>query len=156
MKQSTKYLLLAVGAIMVMSYGAVKYWPKGLRNKNPGNIRHNPANDWKGMTGQDKDGFVIFSDDKYGIRAIGKVIDSYQRRGIWMLRDVIETWAPPGDNNNTDSYLSHVMQLTGWQAAHVPQRSEGDYAALVKAIVHHENGRQPYTDQFIADALALA
>lgn len=142
--------------MLALTYGATKYWPRGLRNNNPGNIRHQDANDWQGMTGQDSSGFVIFSEPKWGIRAIGKVIDSYQRRGIWMLRDVIETWAPPGDNNDTDSYLSHVMQLTGWQAAHVPQRTEGDYVALVKAIVLHENGRQPYSDQYIADALALA
>lgn len=155
MKQNTKYLLLAVGAIMVMSYGAVKYWPRGLRNKNPGNIRHNPANDWYGMTGQDKDGFVIFGNAADGIDAIGEIIDSYQRRGIWMLADVIRTWAPATENN-VESYLSHVMQLTGWQAAHVPQRTEGDYVGLVKAIITHENGRNPYSDEFIAESLARA
>ena len=155
MKTQTK-ILIVIGAIMVLGYGSVKYWPRGLRNNNPGNIRHNPANDWNGMTGQDADGFVKFSGAQYGIRAIGKVIDSYQRRGKLMLRDVIETWAPPGDNNNTESYLSHVMLLTGWQAAHVPQRTEGDYIGLVKAIIKHENGRNPYSDQFIADALAMA
>ncbi|MBC54119.1 MAG: hypothetical protein CMQ34_09845 [Gammaproteobacteria bacterium] len=148
--------------MLALTYGARKYWPRGLRNNNPGNIRHNPANNWYGMTGQDRDGFVIFGDPADGIDAIGEIIDSYQRRGIWMLRNVIETWAPGNGKdqngkaytNSTEAYLSHVMQLTGWQAAHVPQRTEGDYVGLVKAIITHENGRNPYSDEFIAASLA--
>lgn len=151
----TQKILIAIGVVMVLSYGATKFMPRGLRNKNPGNIRHNPANDWNGMVGQDEGGFVVFSGAHFGIRAIGKIIDSYQRRGVWMLRDVIEEWAPP-EENQSDAYLSHVMFLTGWQAAQVPQRTEGDYVALVKAIIKHENGINPFTDQFITDALAMA
>ena len=151
----TQKILLVIGVIMVLSYGAPKLMPRGLRNNNPGNIRHNPANDWNGMTGQDDAGFVIFSEGRYGLRAIGKVLDSYQRRGVWMLRDVIEQWAP-SEENDLESYLSHVMKLTGWQAAHVPQRAEGDYVSLVKAIIKHENGFNPYSDQYIVDSLAMA
>lgn len=141
--------------MVLAMYGARKYWPRGLRNNNPGNIRHNPANDWKGMTGQDSAGFVQFESADYGIRAMGRIIDSYRNRGIVTLRQIIEAWAPDTEND-TDSYLSHVMQLTGWQAAQVPMRSEGDYQALVKAIITHENGRQPYSDEYISQALAMA
>ena len=139
----------------MLGYGARKYWPRGIRNNNPGNIRHNAANPWKGMTGQDDDGFVIFESAQFGIRAMGKIIDSYRNRGIVTLKQIVDTWAPDTENN-TESYLSHVMQMTGWQAAQMPVRSEGDYLALVKAMIKHENGRVPYEDEYIADALALA
>lgn len=155
MNKQAKILFIVVVMIMVMGVGAAKYWPRGIRNNNPGNIKHNAANDWVGMTGQDKDNFVIFSRPEFGIRAMGRIFDSYQRRGLVNLKMMIDAWAPAEENDN-DSYLAHVMQLTGWQWTHMPLRAEGDYHALVKAIIKHENGRQPYTDELITAALALA
>ncbi len=162
MMQWLKVAALVGGIMVVGVYGAKKYWPRGIRNNNPGNIRHNPTNDWHGMVGVDKDGFVVFGNPADGIDAMGEIFDSYKRRGVWMLSDVIRAWAPSrGTDHNgnsytnaTEAYLAHVMQLTGWQAAHVPQRAEGDYLALTKAIITHENGRNPYTDEFITAALA--
>lgn len=155
MNKTLKTFLIIGGLMLIGSYGAIKYWPRGLRNNNPGNIRHNPANDWLGMVGQDEDGFVKFSDAKYGIRAMGKIIDSYKTRGVVMLRQIIETWAPPGEND-TDDYLAHIQQKTGWQSYHVPVREEGDYLTMIKIMIEHENGRNPYSTQYIMEALEIA
>ena len=129
----------------------------GLRNNNPGNIRFNAANDWVGQIGQDKRGYVIFDKPENGIRAMGKVLDSYARQGIVKLTQIISRWAPDNEND-TASYLAHVASQTGWDPGFIPVRSEGDYHALVKAIIKHENGFIPpsYDDQFITNALGLA
>lgn len=129
---------------------------RGLRNNNPGNIRFNEANDWVGQVGQDKDGYAIFSDPKYGIRAAGKVLDAYARQGVLSIRQIITRWAPAGDNNDTEAYIKHVVQLIGRPDYFVPVRSEGDYLDLVKAIIKHENGVNPYSDDDIKAGLSLA
>lgn len=149
-----KYVIAVVVALVL--YGGYRMGiPRGIRNKNPGNIRYHAANDWLGQVGKDDAGYAIFSDAKYGIRAMGKTLDSYQRRGVLTVEDIINTWAPPSENN-TGAYLSHVLQLTGWPPGFIPIRAEGDYPTLVKAIIKHENGLQPYSDDFIAASLAIA
>lgn len=147
------WLLLA---IVIIGAGFKVVQPRGIRNNNPGNIRWSPANDWLGQTGQDDAGYAIFEDPKFGIRAMGKILDSYHRGGHVTLRQIIFRWAPPGDNNPTEAYLANVMEQTGWPDYFVPVRQEGDYLPLVRAIIQHENGRNPYSDEFISQALAMA
>lgn len=143
------FLLLTGGA-------AVYQFTRGIRNNNPGNIRYNDANNWQGQTGKDDKGFVIFSDSKYGIRAIGKVIDSYKRRGLLSIRDIISTWAPSSENN-TEAYVESVVKKMNVPTHHYqPARDDGDYPSLVKAIITHENGVNPYSDETIKSALAMA
>ncbi len=126
---------------------------RGIRNNNPGNIRHNAANNWVGAIGIDDAGFVIFDTPEHGIRAMRKVLESYGRRGIDSMRGIIETWAPRVENN-TDSYIQSVALQTGWNPETILSTSH--YPEMVKAIIKHENGSQPYSDQVIFHALQLA
>lgn len=131
---------------------------RGLRNNNPGNIKELPGDttQWLGERATDDDPvFEEFETPGHGIRAIGKIIDSYRRRGVITVRQIIETWAP-GSENNTEAYVHSVAKQTGWQEDFTPNRLEGNYTALVKAIIKHENGINPYDDDFIADSLAIA
>jgi len=125
---------------------------RGIRNKNPGNIRDSIYNNWNGKTGVDGAGFVIFSDARFGIRAIGKTIDSYQRRSVLTIAQIIETWAPPSENN-TASYIQSVAARMATSPDYIPSRSKGDYLPLVKAIITHENGFNPYSDDEINQGL---
>ncbi len=152
----TRLLVFSILIGVVLMSVTVYQKVRGLRNNNPGNIRFNEANDWVGQVGQDKDGYAIFSDPKYGIRAIGKVLDSYARQGVLSIRQIITRWAPAADNNDTEAYIQHVTQLLGRPDYFVPVRAEGDYPDLVKAIIKHENGLQPYSDDEIQAALSLA
>lgn len=157
-----------IAAIIILASGgtAVYYKVRGLRNNNPGNIRYNPANDWKGQTGYDGSGekrsdgtidwgMAKFKHHKWGIRAIGKTIDSYKRRGVLSVEQIISTWAPAIENN-VDAYIASVRSKTGWPRGYVPVREEGDYLPLVKAIITHENGMNPYSDSEIKEALNLS
>ena len=80
---------------------------RGVRNNNFGNIcRSFPA--WKGeiRVGDDLDHrFCVFSDWKYGIRALYKLLCTYiTKYGLDNVPDIISRYAPPSENN-TRSYM---------------------------------------------------
>lgn len=130
---------------------------RGLRNKNPGNIRFNPNNDWKGQIGQDDKSFVIFSEYKYGIRAISRVLQSYQNRGVLTVAQIIETWAPATEND-VDAYITSVEKYTGYPPWYIPQsflNGNGGYVPLIGAIIRHENGVNPFSEKEILEAIRI-
>lgn len=53
-----------------------------LSRNNPGCILPNPANPWKGMAAVQPPGPVAFISVIYGIRALYKILESYERDGI--------------------------------------------------------------------------
>jgi hypothetical protein len=110
--------------------------PRGIRNNNPGNIRAT-RDKWDGMVGEDKEGFVIFSAMAYGIRAMSRNLDSYERRGLNTIETIISVWAPPNENN-TESYITSVERQTGINRNQ--PLSKSDRPKLIAAIISHENG----------------
>lgn len=129
--------------------------PRGIRNKNPGNIRFNPANDWLGQIGVDEDGFVIFDKFENGIRAMGKILDSYRRRGLDTVGEIITTYAPSNEND-TDAYITNMENNLGISANTRISRNDGNFAPLIASMILQENGQQPFTQQFIEGALAIS
>lgn len=147
-------LLLGLSVLMVaISARKLAMLPRGYRNNNPGNIRFNPANDWIGHIGVDSGGFVIFDKMEHGIRAMGKLIDSYQRQGFLSIEQIINRWAPENEND-TGRYIENVVNWTGYPAHFMPDREH--YPKLVAAIMKKENGFNDYSKEFIADSLAIA
>lgn len=132
--------------------------PKGLVNRNPGNIRFNPANDWKGGIGQDVDGFVVFSESKYGVRAASKLLDSYyNRHHLHSVRDIITRWAPPSEND-TESYIKNVAKSVG---VHPDEKLAFTVFQVIKpnmlnAIFKHENGSHDFSQKDIIEWSRLA
>ncbi|MDH4869832.1 structural protein [Pseudomonas sp. BN515] len=145
--------------------------PRGIRNYNPGNIRHAKGVRWQGQAQiQGDTEFVQFNGSRWGIRAIARILITYQdkrRAGdgsrIDSVREIIQRWAPPFENN-TDAYVRQVASALGVG----PDDETLDVyhfdtmRALVLAIVFHENGPGPlpgghwYGESIIADGLALA
>lgn len=129
--------------------------PRGIRNKNPGNIRKS-GDQWKGLDSPADDGaFFRFESSHYGLRALARILINYRARyGIETIRGVIERYAPDVENN-TESYIASVSKHTGVPAdkrlvldAFLPE--------LIPAIIRHENGFNPYTDSQIARAILAA
>lgn len=124
---------------------------RGFRNNNPGNIEYTAANQWVGQAGSDGR-YVVFIDVRFGLRAIGKLLDTYRDRyGLNTIRGIIGRWAPPSEND-TNSYVSSV---SGYMGVGPDVLLSGDWVPLVAAIVRHENGVNPFDDAFIREALAL-
>jgi len=131
--------------------------PRGIRNHNPGNIRRS-GDPWQGLAkDQNDDAFFQFAEAKWGIRALARVLISYQdRHGLRTVRAIISRWAPPVENQ-TSSYIDHVAHRLGVGAD--DPLDVHDYRVLrglVEAIIAHENGQQPYTDAQIDAGLVLA
>ena len=145
--------------------------PRGIRNYNPGNLDRVAGTRWQGQAREQKDSrFVTFLDPVWGIRAIARVLITYQdkRRAsdgsrIDSVREVIERWAPAHEND-TGAYAKHVAKALG-----IGPDDESldvyDYLTmrtLVLAIIRHENGPGPlpgglwYGEPLIADGLARA
>lgn len=120
--------------------------PRGIRNHNPGNIDRT-ADKWQGMAAdQSSDSrFVVFVAPHWGIRALAKVLLSYQRKhGINTVRGIINRWAPPVENN-TDAYVSQVAKACGVEPDDtIDIENKAVLRALVSSIIKHENGQQPY------------
>jgi hypothetical protein len=126
---------------------------RGIRNNNAGNIRA-AAIIWDGQTGIDNAGFAIFKSSEWGIRALGKLLLNYERlHGLNTVAGIIGRYAPTNEND-TDSYINSVSKKIGLD----PYTSFviADYLpALVNAIIKHENGINPYSDELINNGLAL-
>lgn len=129
---------------------------RGIRNNNPGNLEYSKTNPWVGQTGDDGR-FAKFETPEHGIRALGRNLLSYQRQGIDTVSDIINRWAPPSDNNNTDAYIQAVCAQLGVTADQQLDASNPDtLKALCAAIIQHENGSQPYSDQQLATGVSAA
>lgn len=86
--------------------------PRGLRNNNPLNIRKGCR--WLGLRDfpTDKE-FCEFKTMAYGYRAAFVTLRTYySKHNCRTLREIINRWAPPSENN-TSSYLQAVMMKTG-------------------------------------------
>ena len=131
---------------------------RGLRNHNPGNIDRD-GTPWQGMAeDQSSDPrFIVFKSAPFGIRAIARVLITYQdKHGLGTVRKIINRWAPPVEND-TGAYVQAVAAALGVEANDIIDVHDFEVMRpLVKAIIKHENGVQPYADSVINYGLSLA
>ena len=117
--------------------------PRGIRNRNPGNIRH--GSQWVGLAPEQPDAaFATFTDHVFGLRALMVVLLTYYRRHkLDTVREIIGRWAPPVEND-TGAYVDQVAKRLGVGPDEIvnPERRE-TLIGLARAIVRHENGKPP-------------
>jgi hypothetical protein len=132
--------------------------PRGFRNNNPGNIDRN-ATKWQGMADDQSSDprFVVFKTPQWGIRALARTLLTYQNQyGLKTVKAIINRWAPPGEND-TGAYVKAVAESCGVDpSAPITLDSCDMMLPLVKAIIVHENGSNPYSDALISEALHMA
>ena len=130
---------------------------RGIRNNNPGNIRWKDK--WRGLKKdgreQDED-FCVFVAPEYGIRAMCKTLLNYSKlHKINTVAGIIHRWAPPSENN-TVSYINHVSKELGVDADEtIDVSNKNVMLKLIKAIIKHENGINPYSDEVIKKGMNL-
>ena len=130
--------------------------PRGIRNRNPGNLRKSTI-DWLGeVPGFDYE-FESFDTDEHGLRALAKNLLAYQDlHGLRTIAAIISRYAP-NTENGTDAYIAAVsedMRIPSQQLLNLHDVST--LVALVKAIVRHENGQQPYSEATIEAGVNMA
>jgi len=114
--------------------------PRGLRNNNPLNIRHN-ADVFQGeIKGNDKS-FKTFVSTSYGYRSAFVTLATYNKRGWNTIEKIISHWAPPSENN-TEKYIIRVEKLSGVPRDKQLTLADGaDYIMIVASMSAVENGR---------------
>lgn len=133
---------------------------RGVRNRNPGNIDYNAANQWQGQLNPDpaiEKRFARFDTAENGIRALGKVLLTYQRKhGLKTVKAIISRWAPAAEND-TAAYVRAVELSTGTRpGAEIDLAQTAVMAGFVKAIIHHENAGYTYPDSVLAEGVRRA
>jgi len=131
--------------------------PRGIRNRNPGNIRRS-GDRWKGLAPLQSDpAFFVFDAPLWGIRAMAVILRNYQRRnGLKSVAQIIARWAP-ADENDTAGYITAVSREMGVGARQRLDLRDGPtLRALIAAIIRRENGLQPYDVDTIDLAVDLA
>ncbi len=131
--------------------------PRGIRNNNPGNIRRN-GDPWQGLAKDQADReFFTFKSAVYGIRALARLLITYQDKyGLCTIETIIARWAPTVEND-TKAYIQSVARQTGFSPLQTLDMHCFEYLKpVVEAIIQHENGQQPYSDAEITKALVLA
>lgn len=132
--------------------------PRGIRNNNPGNIRR--GDHWRGLVSESQrtdKAFCQFVSAEYGIRAMMIILNHYHtQHGLNTLDGIIHRWAPP-EENNTQAYIDGVSTVTGIPAhQHIDVTDGTTMLKLVRAIIVHENGFQPYGADVLKRAEELA
>lgn len=120
--------------------------PRGIRNNNPGNIVRT-SGAWEGeVAGQDAK-FKTFATPEQGIAAVGRNLLSYEGKGLNTISGIINRWAPPSENN-TSEYVSTVSKALGVSPdAKLDMKDPAVLTSLTRAIIKHENGQMPYSDE---------
>ncbi|MDT9810401.1 lytic transglycosylase [Citrobacter freundii] len=124
---------------------------RGERNNNPGNLN------FAGQAGAELERpggrFARFETAFDGLRALSRQLMLYAGRGINSVEQIISTWAPASDNNNTAAYIQAVSQRLGVDPrVALNMKDPQTMSALMSSIIHHENGRNIYSRELIGKA----
>ncbi len=126
--------------------------PRGIRNRNPGNIRARASVHWDGECRSDDRGFCTFVTAHFGIRAMSRVLREYaDRDGIVTIGGMIARW----DGANVAGRETYAGYVANWLRITTDLRIDitASLGEIVPAIITFENGTQPYAQELILPAI---
>jgi len=127
--------------------------PRGIRNKNPFNIKKSNQS-WKGKIYHQTtdDVFEQFVDIVYGIRSGLIILRTYiNEYKLDTIERIIKRFAPSSENN-VDAYIKSVYKSTGFNKDYVIKFDIKDILPLTIAICKHENGGNYITNEQVEEA----
>ena len=124
--------------------------PRGLRNNNSGNIRHN-SDVFQGEVNPSRDKeFKQFKTAAHGYRAVFKILSNYYRKySLTTIRKMIGRWAPENENN-TAAYVSLVSSYSGIGPDDQISFDREQMIRIVAGMSKVENGRDAVMSDVIA------
>ena len=86
--------------------------------------------------------FCLFKSVPYGFRAAELNLMTYaDKLGLNTPRQIINTWAPPADHNDTSVYLANVCDWSGWQPDEIiAPKTYNDAYSLLHSMTVQEQG----------------
>ena len=98
---------------------------------------------WKGKAINQPDAsFVTFEKPEFGIRAMARILLTYQTKyKLDTIEEVIHRWAPPFENN-TKAYVTAIARATGIKKDDSINLANNQslFRAIITSIINHENG----------------
>jgi hypothetical protein len=119
---------------------------RGLRNNNPGNLRA------VGDQNRDRLGFKVNRTMAEGIQDADHQLDLYAKRGVKTLKQIVSTWAPPGEND-TKKYIADMVKETGY--GEDDEIDSGKRAIFLAAMFKRESGKGAPDAGAVADVLTF-
>lgn len=129
--------------------------PRGLRLRNPGNIR--PGAGFFGETGDDG-GYAQFESEEAGLRALARLLNTYgSEYDINTVRGLVGRYAPKSDN--PDSYENYIKYMSDQLGVGADEEFDlvGRRAEVIPAIVGFEQGKEyagRYSPEMISGAIS--
>jgi hypothetical protein len=129
--------------------GAAKPLPRGVRNRNPGNLN------FAGQRGAHLEAgpnarFAAFDTLQEGIAALVRQLQLYKARGIDTIREIVTTYAPAKDGNNVSAYITELMRATGKNMDdHLDLQNQELLVRLIQGITKHEGNGTLTPDQIM-------
>ena len=72
------------------------------------------------------------------------------------VEGIIKRYAPSNEND-TESYIAHVCKVGGFEKDEELNLTDKDVMiSLLKGIILHENGVQPYSDELLEQGMSYA
>lgn len=143
---------VAAAAVQAGVQKVDKTKPRGIRNNNPGNIKHS-ADRWQGMAQHQADPvFVTFTQPHYGLRALAKLLKNYKKKyGIDNVAALIKRYSATDQRAYIEN-MARGLGVTALQKIDI----EAYLSKIMTAIIKQENGYNPYSPNEISAAIAAA
>jgi len=127
---------------------------RGVRNNNYLNIKENlkkeKDNPWEGKVGSDGT-YLQFETPAMGLRAADKVLQSYKKRSINTITDIITEWAPPTDDNPTEDYIDFIAsELAIDENAEIDLSDPEIRASLLASMTAMESEKDISSDEVLS------
>lgn len=113
--------------------------------------QHNPLNLRAAPGAPVVNGFAAFNSDDEGLRAAAWQLRRYGSgattgKPLNTINDIVSTWAPKSDNNDTDAYIKSVVKSTNYKAdQQLNMNDPAVLAQLIAAMSKVENSRSNFT-----------
>jgi hypothetical protein len=122
--------------------------PRGIRNNNPLNLKYIAGSPYNGQTGQDADGFGIYSSWQLGVRAGGLQLTKNFNNGADTVASLVQSWS----TTDIAPYQNFVAAQLGVSVSE-PLDWTTDELPYVMAAIQFENGENPYASADVQAAL---
>lgn len=124
---------------------------RGLRNKNPGNLRD--ANNKIGLQGPEGDTMAVFASERDGLAAMSRQLMLDAEHGLNTIDGYIRKYAPANENK-TQEYIDMVSKQTGFGANEsLNMHDPAVLSKLMNAMIKVENGAQPFSYEQVMEGI---
>jgi len=137
-------IVLILILVLYLSRNKIKsVMTRAYINNNPGNINLEvPKNTmWVGEKKSTDSRFKQFISMPYGYRAMFVNLKGYFAHGLNTIQEIISSWAPAKDHNDTTAYIAAVSSKLGKKPTDILKFTDtATMRQLVKAISEQESG----------------